>query len=132
MMMLFYVDVGVVVEIYMFEHGFDAAHMMVLLYVTVSLGFQFHIFQWGDFDAAQFGSLFMLWLLRMLLRQVMMANRNRADDCGVGTVQIKFTSGKTVTLHNVLYVLTISKSLVSVGKHDEHGFKIAIKEGCNK
>ncbi|GJX04579.1 cullin repeat-like-containing domain-containing protein [Tanacetum coccineum] len=60
-------------------------------------------------------------------RQVMMANRDKADVCGVGTVQIKFTSGKTVTLHNVLHVPTISKSLVSVGKLDEHGFKIAIE-----
>ncbi|GKA00774.1 hypothetical protein Tco_0673439 [Tanacetum coccineum] len=60
-------------------------------------------------------------------RQVMMANRDRADVCGVGTVHMKFTSGKTVTLHNVLHVPTISKSLVSVGKLDEHGFKIAIE-----
>ncbi|GKC17234.1 retrovirus-related pol polyprotein from transposon TNT 1-94 [Tanacetum coccineum] len=58
-------------------------------------------------------------------RQVMMANRDKADVCGVGTVQIKFTSGKTVTLHNVLHVPTISKSLVSVGKLDEHGFNVA-------
>ncbi|GJW84660.1 retrotransposon protein, putative, ty1-copia subclass [Tanacetum coccineum] len=60
-------------------------------------------------------------------RQVMMANRDKADVCGVGTVQMKFTSGKTVTLHNVLHVPTISMSLVSVGKLDEHGFKVAIE-----
>ncbi|GKD72744.1 hypothetical protein Tco_1331026, partial [Tanacetum coccineum] len=56
-----------------------------------------------------------------------MTNRDKADVCGVGTVQMKFTSGKTVTLHNVLHVPTISKSLVSVGKLDKHGFKIAIE-----
>ncbi|GKA67928.1 hypothetical protein Tco_0767845, partial [Tanacetum coccineum] len=67
MMMLFYVAVAVVSVIHMFEYGFDAAHMMVLLYVIVSLSFQFHIFQWDGFDAAEFGSLFMLWLLIMLL-----------------------------------------------------------------
>ncbi|GKB08823.1 hypothetical protein Tco_0837135 [Tanacetum coccineum] len=60
-------------------------------------------------------------------RQVMMANRDKVDVYGVGTVQMKLTSGKTVTLHNVLHVPTISKSLVSVGKLDEHGFKIAIE-----
>ncbi|GKD55193.1 hypothetical protein Tco_1288580, partial [Tanacetum coccineum] len=43
------------------------------------------------------------------------------------TVHMKFTSGKTVTLHNALHVPTISKSPVSVGKLDEHGFKIAIE-----
>nr|GEZ39199.1 retrotransposon protein, putative, Ty1-copia subclass [Tanacetum cinerariifolium] len=47
-------------------------------------------------------------------RQVMIANRDKADVCGVGTIQMKFTSGKTVNLHNVLHVPTISKSLVSV------------------
>nr|GEW36853.1 retrotransposon ribonuclease H [Tanacetum cinerariifolium] len=57
----------------------------------------------------------------------MMANRDKADVCGVGMVQMKFASGKTVTLHNVLHVPTISKSLVYVGKLDEHGFKIAIE-----
>nr|GEW10112.1 hypothetical protein [Tanacetum cinerariifolium] len=60
-------------------------------------------------------------------RQVMMANHDKADVCGVRTVQMKFTSGKTVTLHNVLHVPTISKSLVSVGKLDEDGFKIIIE-----
>ncbi|GKC16783.1 retrovirus-related pol polyprotein from transposon TNT 1-94 [Tanacetum coccineum] len=60
-------------------------------------------------------------------RQLMMANRDKADVYGVGMVQMKFTSGKTVTLHNVLHVPTISKSLVSVGKLDEHGFKIVIE-----
>ncbi|GJS73994.1 RNA-directed DNA polymerase, eukaryota [Tanacetum coccineum] len=59
--------------------------------------------------------------------EVMMSNRDRADVCSVGTVQMKFTSGKTMTLHNVLHVHTISKSLVFVGKLDEHGFKIAIE-----
>ncbi|GKE00804.1 hypothetical protein Tco_1388787 [Tanacetum coccineum] len=60
-------------------------------------------------------------------RQVMMSNHDRADVCGVGTVKTKFTSGKTMTLHNVLHVHTISKSLVFVGKLEEHGFKIAIE-----
>ncbi|GKB82857.1 hypothetical protein Tco_0949752 [Tanacetum coccineum] len=51
----------------------------------------------------------------------------KVNDNGLRTIQMKFTSGKTVTLHNVLHVPTISKSLVYVGKLDEHGFKIAIK-----
>ena len=60
-------------------------------------------------------------------KQVVMANRDRADVCGFGTVKLKFTSGKVVTLQNVYHVPSIPKCLISVSKLDEHGFKITFE-----
>ncbi|GKB30245.1 retrovirus-related pol polyprotein from transposon TNT 1-94 [Tanacetum coccineum] len=97
MMLLFYVAVVFASKVIMFEYGFDVVRRVILLYVAVLFSSELHSSEW-DFDAAIFR-----------------------------TVQMKFTSGKTVTLHNVLHVPTISKSLVSVGKLDEHGFKMAIE-----
>ncbi|GJS54935.1 DNA polymerase zeta catalytic subunit-like protein [Tanacetum coccineum] len=56
-----------------------------------------------------------------------MANSDRADVCGFGTVKLKFTSGKVVTLQNVYHVPSIPKYLISVSKLDEHGFKITFE-----
>ncbi|GJW61048.1 hypothetical protein Tco_0110383 [Tanacetum coccineum] len=53
-----------------------------------------------------------------------MATGDRDDICGFGTVKLKFTSGKVVTLQNVYHVPSIPKCLISVSKLDEHGFKI--------
>ncbi|PWA42899.1 Copia-like retrotransposon [Artemisia annua] len=60
-------------------------------------------------------------------KQVVMANSDRADVCGFGTVKLKFTSGKVVTLQNVYHVPSIPKCLISVSKLDEHGFKITFE-----
>ncbi|KAJ9561022.1 hypothetical protein OSB04_006182 [Centaurea solstitialis] len=57
-------------------------------------------------------------------RQVTVANRNRADVAGIGTVQLHFTSGNILTLLNVLHVPTIAKSLVSYNRLDLNGFGI--------
>ncbi|GJT25703.1 retrovirus-related pol polyprotein from transposon TNT 1-94 [Tanacetum coccineum] len=53
-------------------------------------------------------------------KQVIMANNDRADVCGFGTVKLKFTSGKVVTLQNVYHVPSIPKCLISVSKLYEH------------
>ncbi|GKA09245.1 retrovirus-related pol polyprotein from transposon TNT 1-94 [Tanacetum coccineum] len=47
--------------------------------------------------------------------------------CGFGTVKLKFTSGKVVTLQNVYPVPSNPKCLISVSKLDEHGFKITFE-----
>ncbi|GKA00712.1 retrovirus-related pol polyprotein from transposon TNT 1-94 [Tanacetum coccineum] len=60
-------------------------------------------------------------------KQVIMANSDRADVCGFGTVKLKFTSGKVITLQNVYHVPSIPKCLISVSKLDEHGFKITFE-----
>ncbi|GJU83818.1 retrovirus-related pol polyprotein from transposon TNT 1-94 [Tanacetum coccineum] len=52
---------------------------------------------------------------------------DRADVCGFGTVKLKFTSGKVITLQNVYHVPSIPKCLISVSKLDEHGFKITFE-----
>jgi hypothetical protein len=44
---------------------------------------------------------------------VLMGNGSRAFVQGVGTVNLKFTSGKTVQLKNVQHVPSINKNLVS-------------------
>jgi hypothetical protein len=44
---------------------------------------------------------------------VLMGNGSRASVQGVGTVNLKFTSGKTVQLNNVQHVPSINKNLFS-------------------
>ncbi|GKC92175.1 retrovirus-related pol polyprotein from transposon TNT 1-94 [Tanacetum coccineum] len=56
-----------------------------------------------------------------------MANSDRDNVCSFGTVKLKFTSGKVVTLQNVYRVPSIPKCLISVSKLDEHGFKITFE-----
>jgi hypothetical protein len=46
-------------------------------------------------------------------RALLMGNGSRAHVLGVGTVNLKFTSGKTVLLKNVQHVPSIKKNLVS-------------------
>ncbi|GJY41386.1 retrovirus-related pol polyprotein from transposon TNT 1-94 [Tanacetum coccineum] len=60
-------------------------------------------------------------------KQVIMANIDRADVCGFGTVKLKFTSGNVVTLQNVYHVPSNPKCLISVSKLDENGFKITFE-----
>ena len=44
---------------------------------------------------------------------LLMGNGARAAICGVGTVDLKLTSGKTVQLKNVHHVPSIKKNLIS-------------------
>ncbi|GJZ61645.1 hypothetical protein Tco_0617782 [Tanacetum coccineum] len=62
---------------------------------------------------------------KVIGKQVIMANCDRADICEFGSVKPKFTSGNVVTLKNVYHVTSIPKCLISVSKLDRHGFKIA-------
>ncbi|KAI3748019.1 hypothetical protein L6452_10830 [Arctium lappa] len=62
-------------------------------------------------------------------RHIVTANRGRAVIAGIGTVHLRFSSGKTLTLRNVLHVPTVCKCLVSLSKLDENGIGIAMEAG---
>ena len=55
-----------------------------------------------------------------------MGNGSHAVVHGVGTVDLKFTSGKIV-LRNVLHVPTINKNLVSGSVLCKDGFKVVLE-----
>ena len=56
-----------------------------------------------------------------------MGNRLHARVLGVGTVNVKFTSGKTVQLKNVQHVPTIKKNLVSGSLLCRDGYKLVFE-----
>jgi hypothetical protein len=58
---------------------------------------------------------------------LLMGNGSRAHILGVGTVNLKFTSGKTVLLKNVQHVPSIEKSLVSGFMICRDGYKIVLE-----
>ncbi|KAK1643602.1 hypothetical protein QYE76_061407 [Lolium multiflorum] len=58
---------------------------------------------------------------------VMMGNELHATVRGVGTVDLKFTSGKIVQLKNVLHVPSIKKNLVSGSRLMKYGFKLVFE-----
>jgi len=58
---------------------------------------------------------------------VLMGNGSHAYVRGVGTVDLKFTSGKIVQLRNVQHVPTIRKNLVSVSLLLRDGFKVVLE-----
>jgi hypothetical protein len=58
---------------------------------------------------------------------VMMGNGSHATVRGVGTIDLKLTSGKIVQLKNVQHVLTIAKNLVSRSLLRRDGFKVVIE-----
>ncbi|KAK1612817.1 hypothetical protein QYE76_036490 [Lolium multiflorum] len=58
---------------------------------------------------------------------VMMGNGLHATVRGVGTVDLKFTSGKIVQLKNVLHVPFIKKNLVSGSRLMKDGFKLVFE-----
>ncbi|KAK1699552.1 hypothetical protein QYE76_016249 [Lolium multiflorum] len=58
---------------------------------------------------------------------VMMGNGLHATVRGVGTVDLKFTSGKIVQLKNVLLVPSIKKNLVSGSRLMKDGFKLVFE-----
>jgi transposase InsO family protein len=58
---------------------------------------------------------------------VLMGNGSRAFVQGVGTVNLKFTSGKTVQLKNVQHVPSINKNLISGSLLCRDGFKLVFE-----
>ena len=58
---------------------------------------------------------------------LLMGNRSHARVLGVGTVNLKFTSGKTVQLKNMQHVPTIKKNLVSGSLLCRDGFKLVFE-----
>jgi hypothetical protein len=58
---------------------------------------------------------------------ILMGNGSHASVRGVGTVDLKFTSGKIVQLKNVQHVPTICKNLVSVSLLLGDGFKVVLE-----
>jgi hypothetical protein len=56
-----------------------------------------------------------------------MGNDSCAHVLGAGTVNLKFTSGKTVLLKNVQHVPFIKKSLVSDSMMCQDGYKIVLE-----
>src|SRR5436853_4896574 len=61
--------------------------------------------------------------------EVQTGNGSRASVGGKGTVELNFTSGKKLTLLNVLFVPDIRKNLISVDLLDRRGFKISVESG---
>ncbi|KAK1651637.1 hypothetical protein QYE76_069442 [Lolium multiflorum] len=58
---------------------------------------------------------------------VLMGNGSHASVRGVGTVDLKFTSGKIVQLRNVQHVPTMNKNLVSGSLLCRDGFKVVLE-----
>ncbi|KAL2474842.1 Integrase catalytic domain-containing protein [Abeliophyllum distichum] len=56
-----------------------------------------------------------------------MENSATSEIKGHGKVVLKMTSGKELTLNNVLYVLEISKNLVSDSLLSKHGFRMVFE-----
>ena len=55
---------------------------------------------------------------------MLMENGSHASVCGVGTIDLKFTSGKIVQMKNVQHVPTMNKNLVSGSLLCKDGFKV--------
>ena len=55
---------------------------------------------------------------------MLMGNGSHASVCGVGTIDLKFTSGKIVQMKNVQHVPTMNKNLVSGSLLCKDGFKV--------
>ena len=56
-----------------------------------------------------------------------MGNSSTAQVKGIGTVQLEFTSGKTLTLNDVYHVPEIRKNLVSGSLLNKNGFKLVFE-----
>ena len=59
--------------------------------------------------------------------KVFMGNSATSDFKGQGKVVLKMTSGKELTLTNVLYVLEIHKNLMSGSLLNSHGFRLVFE-----
>jgi hypothetical protein len=60
-------------------------------------------------------------------RALLMGNASRAHVLGAGTVNLKFTSGKTVLLKNMQHVPSIKKNLVSGSMMCRDGYQIVLE-----
>jgi hypothetical protein len=58
-----------------------------------------------------------------------MGNGSHASVCGVGTVDLKFTSRKIVQLRNMQHVPSMNKNLVSGSLLYRDGFKVVLESG---
>jgi hypothetical protein len=58
---------------------------------------------------------------------LLMGNRSHAHVLGVGTVILKFTSGKTVPLKSVQHVPSIKNNLVSASMLCRDGYKVVLE-----
>jgi hypothetical protein len=58
---------------------------------------------------------------------LLIGNGSRAHVLGVGTINLKFTSRKTVLLNNVQHVSSIKKNLVSGSMMCRDGYKIVLE-----
>lgn len=56
-----------------------------------------------------------------------MENSLSSQVIGKGTIELRFISGKTITLREVLYVPDIRKNLVSGSLLSKHGFKLVFE-----
>ncbi|KAJ0489690.1 putative RNA-directed DNA polymerase [Helianthus annuus] len=61
--------------------------------------------------------------------EVILDNDEHADVAGIGSVVLRFTTGKVLTLSNVFHIPAIRKCLVSVGKLTGIGFKVTLWSG---
>jgi hypothetical protein len=57
---------------------------------------------------------------------LLMGNGAHASVCGVGTVDLKLTSGKTVQLKNVQHIPSIRKNLISGSLLCRDGYKLVL------
>ncbi|PHU17071.1 hypothetical protein BC332_12766 [Capsicum chinense] len=60
---------------------------------------------------------------------IYMANSTTAKVEATGKICLKMTSGKVLTLNNVLYVPELRRNLISVSLLDKNGFKCVIVSG---
>ncbi|KAF3670777.1 COP9 signalosome complex subunit 2 [Capsicum annuum] len=60
---------------------------------------------------------------------IYMANSDTAKVEGIGKVGLKMTSGKVLTLNNVLYIPELCRNLISISLLDKNGFKCVTISG---
>lgn len=60
--------------------------------------------------------------------EVILDNNDHVEVAGIGSVVLRLTTGKVLTLTNVFHIPTIRKCLVSIGKLVESGFSISLGE----
>jgi hypothetical protein len=56
-----------------------------------------------------------------------MGNGSHASVCGIGTVDLKFSSGKIMQLRNMQHVPSMNKNLVSGSLLCRDGFKVVLE-----
>jgi hypothetical protein len=58
---------------------------------------------------------------------ILMGNGSAPSDLGVGMVELKLTSGKTVHLKNMQHAPTINRNLISVSLLCRNGYKLVFE-----